>query len=308
MRRSAWVAAVACVSLFLVTAAQAGPVDDWEVEAGMQAGYHDNFFYRGEGQDAPSENLYSLYSMGELRVDPGPGKLSLSYRATAIATTQIEGSDYQDYSLGAGYKLGMTKLKAEYGYTPNRVFAEDGDGVFFDQQRRALEVRQGIISGLWVGGEYVYKRQDFDPVKADRDARVRGLSGTLRIPLGNRVGIRGTVFRETKEATGPEYDWEGRGYAVGLEVNPTRRLNLFLRYKNRDRDYEDAPPTDSNFEREDSTQDYLLNVRWQAGRHWGISVEDFYRDGESTRPDRNYDGNRVTGSFFMVFGGPSEGE
>ena len=104
-----------------------------------------------------------------------------------------------------------------------------------------------------------------------------------------------------KDAVSPDYDWEGQAYGIAFEWNPSDRFSMFARVKRRDRDYFNAPSTDSNFERSDEALLGLLNMRLRVGRSWGLGAKVEYRDATSTRPDRNYDAGQVgVGMFFLL--------
>lgn len=300
-----WMKRMVTVEILAVLACgpvAAGVVEEWSIEVGSMAGHHSNFFYRGEGALAPDEDLYTLYSRGEIELDLGKGKLGSAYDVRGVMTTEIEDSDYQEFDLEAFYKIARTRLTGSYGLSPNKVFSESGEPVYYDQKWTALEVRQTLTAGLWIGAEYEYADWRFDEVESERDASSHSIEGTVRVPLGKHLGLRGSGFREDKEARGPENSWSGQGFSVALEAQPHRRLSVFFRYKKKNRDYEDAPVDDKNFEREDSIQDLVLELRWQVRAHWGFRLEEFHRDGESNREDRNFDANSISGGVFMLIG------
>ncbi len=78
-------------------------------------------------------------------------------------------------------------------------------------------------------------------------------------------------------------------------------MTFFLRYRSRDRQYEDAPPGDRNFQRDDTTEDINFNLRWRVSQRWGVQFRDTYRSGDSTRPDRNFTGNQAEIGAFYSF-------
>ncbi len=316
MKRASFIMALLLSALLSAAPLPADTIEEWEVEVGTTAGHHDNFLYRGEDDDRPAENLYTLYGQAEVDLDGGPGDFLFSLRAAGIGTTEIEGSDYQDYSAGAGYKIKSTRILGEYRRTPGRVFDESGqtsltgppEPIFFDWDSRSGEIRQGLKPGLWIGAEYAYETWKFDLAEADRDATVRGVTGTIRIPIGRRLGVKAAGTTERKDAAAPEHDWDGRGYTLALELSTESRFSLLARYGYRTREYENAPSTESNFGREDELQQYLVSLRVVVGDHWGVIAEDSYRDNESTREDRIYTGNHWSAGFFATWGGPADAE
>jgi hypothetical protein len=282
----------------------------WSVELGTKVTYHDNFFYRSDDDEAgaPSATFYSLYTSGEYLAEVGKGELTFLFDAAGMVTEHISGADRAEGGVGLEYKRKRTRVSGGYDYQPNRLYSESptdvetGDEIFYDLQAAHVQLRQKLTrGGIWVGAKAELQDWSFDPQEDARDADAVKLKGTIRFPLGTKVGLRASYLYETKDADSDEYDWDADGYEVALEINPHERVSLFLRYKDRDRDYEDAPADDNNFEREDSIQDLLLNLRVRLGESWGLQLENFYRDGESTREDRNYDANRTALGFFYSF-------
>lgn len=270
------------------------------LEIGVLVGYHDNFFFRGGGAEAPSDRLLNVYFSAERERRVAGGKLELSVDAGYHDTQEIAGTDYFGLTGGALYKWGRNRASGELFHRPNQVYFDDGDGVFFDQTGVEVGYRRDLRPGLWVGASYEVEQLRFDPVEAARDATGQELAASLRVPLNPRYGLRGTWIREERDADSPRYDLTGDGFALALEARPAERVSVFARYKRRQRGFERAPAESSNFGRRDTVEDVIVNLRWQVGERWGLRAEDFYRRGESTRPDRNYDGNRfLVGAFFL---------
>ncbi len=277
--------------------------EHWSFELGVMLGRHDNYFFRGDGpgSPAPSAGLLIVDFEGEASVDAGRGDLTFLFEAGGLITNDIDGADNGRGGAGIEYSRGGTRYSGTYYMNPNRIFSEDGQGTFFDLSGYEVEVRQKFGRGFWVGAAFESDDWEFDPSESDRDADSREISATLRVPLGGRAGVRATVLTEEKDARSPDHDWSGDGFALALELRPVERVQVFARYKRRERSYDHAPPTDSNFRRDDTIEDMLLNVRVLVGDRWGIRVQDSYRRGESTRADRNYDANQIAAGVFFVF-------
>jgi len=274
---------------------------DWFLELEAMPGYHSNYFFRGEGAPAPDTNLFSFYVLGEKEKKVKKGKVKFVFDVGTIQVLDIDNADYYDINLGGQYKRGNSKWSAEIYARPNQVFEESGAGILFDLTGIELGLRQTLKPGLWVGVEYEFEQHDFDPLADLRDSTVNSLALSLRYPLSDRYGLRGTLSYEAKDADGDRFSNDGPGAALALEGQPSDRVQLFFRYKYRERNFNDAPPGERNFEREDQVQDIVFNITWRFTKHWGLRLEDFYRTGDSTRPDRNYDGNRIYGGVVYRF-------
>lgn len=275
-------------------ASSANDDKDWFVELEAMPGYHDNYFFRGEGAArAPDTTLFSLYALGEKERKTDRGKFTFDFDVGYVFVQDINDADYYDINLGGKYKWKSSRISAEAFARPKQVFEEEGTPVFFDLTGLEVGYRHNLRPGLWVGFEYEYESQDFDRLADLRDADKNTFALSLRYPMSARYGLRGTLFYEAKDAESGEFSNQGPGAALALEGQPSDRVQLFLRYKYRERDFEDAPPDDRNFEREDELQDIVFNITWFFTPHWGWRLENFFRDGSSTRPDRNYDGNRI---------------
>ncbi|MCH7825780.1 MAG: hypothetical protein IH849_13350 [Acidobacteria bacterium] len=274
---------------------------DWLVEVGTLFGYHGNFFFRGEGPSAPGTNLFSVYTHGEREIKASPGKFKVEFDLGAVRTGDIQNGNYFTMLGSLEFKRGPNKLSADLAMLPNRVYEEEGNGVFFDSTETEFEYRRSIAPGLWVRGKYEFKVWRFDPVQADRDSTTHKFSGGIRVPLSERAGLRGTLIYASRGAIDPHNNFGSTGFSVALEAQPTDRVQLFIRYKRRTRHYDEALLADTNFDRNDTIHDLIVNLRWMVGERWGVRVEDFYRNGNSTRLDRNYSGNRLLGGAFVVF-------
>lgn len=271
----------------------------WIWEAGLLGGNHDNFFFRGEGGPKPSSKLLSGYVEGEMERDTGDGELTVSVGGQVVSVLDIDQADYQMADVEVEYKRGRSKVHAGYDLMLNRVFSEEEAAAFFDAQELNLWYRYSLSRRLWLRAGVEFESWDFDPAENDRDADVLKLSLTARFALSDRVGLRFTLLSEDRDANGARNNRTGEGWALAVEGRPRDDVNVFLRFRSRDREYNDAPPGDRNFQRDDTTEDINFNLRWQVTERWGVQLRDTYRSGDSTRPDRNFTGNQAEiGAFY----------
>ena len=288
--------------LALVTCALPLAADDeggWTWEAGLLGGNHDNFFFRGEGGPQPSSDLLTGYLTGEVEKDTGDGEVAFSFSGQAVSVLDIDQADYQAADLAVEYKRGRLKIHGGYDLMLNRVFSEEDDAAFFDAQGVNAWVRYSLTPRVWVRAGAELESWDFDPEEDDRDADVVKLNLTMRFALSDRVGLRLALLSEERDANGPRNNRTGEGWALAVEGQPSDEVTFFLRYRSRDREYDDAPPGDRNFQRDDTTEDINFNLRWRVSERWGVQFRDTYRSGDSTRPDRNFTGNQAEiGAFF----------
>jgi hypothetical protein len=290
------------VGLSLVTRVLPLSADDgagWMWEAGLLGGNHDNFFFRGDGGPQPSSDLLTGYLSGEVEKDTGPGELTVSVGGSAVSVLDIDDADYQLFDVAAEYKRGRAKLHGGYNLILNRLFSEEGEAAFFDAQSVDVWFRYSLSKRLWLRAGAELESWDFDPAEDDRDADVLKLNLTARLALSERIGLRLSLLREERDANAPRNNRTGEGWALAVEGQPSDDVSVFLRYRSRDRQYDDAPLGDRNFQRDDTTEDINFNLRWQVSERWGVQLRDTYRSGDSTRPDRNFTGNQAeVGAFF----------
>lgn len=271
----------------------------WSWEAGLLGGNHDNFFFRGDGGPQPSSNLLTGYLSGEIERDTGPGELGFSLAGQAVSVVDIDDADYQMLDAAVEYKRGRTKIHGGYNLMLNRLFSEEGDAAFFDAQSVDVWFRYSVGPRLWLRAGAELESWDFDPAENDRDADVLKLKLTARFALSDQIGVRLSLLSEERDANGARNNRTGEGWAIAIEGAPREDVSFFLRFRSRDREYDDAPPGDRNFQRDDTTEDINFNLRWQLGERWGLQVRDTYRSGDSTRPDRNFTGNQAeVGAFY----------
>lgn len=277
----------------------------WGLELGAMPGYHDNFFFRGEGAPAPTTSMLTIYGRPEWNLEMPQSRASLYLEGIGVLVQDIEDADYESATVGGDYRLGRFRLSGRYYLRRNQLYFEEGaigdEPVFFDTNGGRARLRYGLTRRSWIGAEVRLEDWSFDPTSADRDADLTRWAAIGRFPLSDRVGIRLAMLFETKNARSGEYNYDGQGYEMRIEAQPTDRLDFMLRLRRRDREYQDAPPDDSNFERDDTIDDLTLSARWQVATDWGVRFENYYRQGDSTRADRNYDGNRVSLGAYWQF-------
>lgn len=286
--------------LSLPSPAAAGD-EPWQGEVGVLYGNHDNFFFRGSGSPAPSSDLLTGYLRLEKTWDTGRGDWTLELGADAVTVSDVDSADYQAYQLGTEYKRGRAKAALGYSALVNRVFSESGEAIFFDQATIDFWWRYSLGERWWIRARYKSEDWDFDPLEDDRDADVGKLSLTARFAATERLGIRVSYLAEDRDAVGPANNRTGDGFELAFEGAPNERTTWFLRFRSRDRDYEDAAPDDRNFDRSDTTDEVNFNLRWRFARRLGLYLRDNYRSGDSTRVDRNYTGNVAEAGIFYSF-------
>ena len=271
----------------------------WMWEVGLLGGNHDNFFFRGVGGPQPSSNLLSGYLAGELEKDTGPGKLTFELGGQAVSVVDIDQADYQRLDAAVEYKRGRAKLHAAYGLMLNRLFSEEGDAAFFDAQSFDFWFRYSLGPRIWLRARSKIESSDFDPAENDRDADTFKLALTVRFALSDRVGLRASLLSEDRDANGARNNRTGEGWALAIEAQPRDDVDLFLRFRSRDRQFDDAAAGDRNFRRDDTVDDINFNLRWRVNERWGLQLRDTHRSGDSTRPDRNFTGNQAEiGAFY----------
>ncbi len=289
----------------VLTPAASRAADDekpWSVELGTRVGYHSNLFF--ERNDTKDDNSLELYGRGAYELDLGPAGLELSLAGNGIFFRDVKDSNYQTGELRARYKQGRTRVAASYSRMQNRLFSEDGNlgnPVFFDVEAAGLELRQGLWPGCWVEAAVEVEQWEFDSSESERDARLTEGEGALRIPVSDGLAFRLGALYVSKNAKADRYDWSGPGAFVAIEARPAKRVDLFVRYKRRLREYDGAAPGDSNFEREDRIDDVVADLRWRVRDRWGVQLRTFYRWGDSTRRDRNYRAGSVSAGFFVSY-------
>ncbi len=289
----------------------------WSAKVGLSPGHNNNFFSRPSDEPRESSDILNIYGVGELERKAGKGKVKAFLRAKAIFVPDIDDADHQRLALGAQYKRGRNRITGEFFNNPDRLaFTEEQDEVEkFDIQGYEIGWRRSLRRGTWVGVTYEAESRDFDEIESQRrsDSDRETLGATARLPLGRRSGLRASLLHESKDASEPDFNWEGEGFSVRLDTRPRKDLALSARYKRRSRDYEDAPEGDSNFMREDTVEDFSVTVRWSlgdrwligkrrlAGERWGVQLDNRYRAKDSTREDRDSSSNQIEAGVYFVF-------
>lgn len=294
--------ALAC----LVALSSAATADDstWQGEIAALAGSHDNFFFRGEGSPAPSSALWTAQLALERVHDTEAGEWTFGLIGSTVSVSDIDAADYQTFEAGAEFKRGPWKAALTYQKLNNRLFSESGEPVFFDETGIEAWLRYSVNRRVWVRFKAETEDLDFEAAEDGRDADADNYSLTVRMGATDEVAFRVSLLREDRVAVSPENNRTGDGFSLAIEGAPRDDLSYFLRFRSRDRDYEDAPAGESNFGRSDTVDDINFNLRWRFTDSLGLIVRDTYRTGDSTRIDRNFTGNSIEAGVFFLFGGP----
>lgn len=301
-RFTATVLALAPIMLPLAATADS-PSRDWEAEVGTALKSYDNFFMTGDAatQRQRSALVSTVYAHGERAFKDGARRWDLEGGVEASFNYDISDADTQLFWVGAQTRFNATRAGIELSYEPNRIYSEDGDGTFFDETALTLSVRHEYSPTLSGELEYERQRDEFGSDEPGKDADVDELSGTLRFVVHPQAAIRLFGMWAEKDARDGARSWSATGFGTALEWSPAERWSVFARARLRDREYDDALPGDSNFQRDDTIFDALVNARFQAGRDWGVGGQLEYRDAESTRLDRNYDALTVSLNAYKQF-------
>lgn len=299
-------AAICCgITWIVLAAAAAADSDDeaWQAEVGVGVTHHDNFFFRRESDTtlAPSATLTRAYVSGEREFDAGRRDWALFGSAAATFVSGVSDADSQELRLGGRTSWGDTRASIEVTYLPNLLYSEEAVGTFYDRSGVALELRHAFRDGVWIAAEFEQTRWEFDQLEQGRDADVPEVTATIRFPLGPDAALRLFGSWAEKDARAPDNSWNSMGYGVAVELTPAARWNVFARVRVREREYRDAPVGDANFGRDDTILDGLINARVRIGERWGLSGQVEYRNGDSTRLDRNYDATMLTLSAYRTF-------
>lgn len=306
---------VFCIVVIWAPLAAMGEEKSWSAEVRVFPGHNNNFFSRGEERTGVGTDLLTVYGEGEIEHEVGKGTVEAFLRAQPIFALDIDDADHQRFTLGTEYKRHRNRISGEVFTNPDRLalFEFQDRAVFYDIQGYEIGVRRILRPGVWVEVEYEAESWDYEEIEDQRDADKESVGATVRFPLARRLGVRASLFQDTKDATAPDLDWDGVGFSVRLDSRPYEELGLSFRYKRSDREYEDAPEDDRNFMREDTIEVFTVGVRWSlgnrwltrnrllAGERWGLQVQDRYRTGDSTRRDRNFSSNLIQAGFYIEF-------
>ncbi len=289
------------LGLAIVVTSPAAAEGDWEGEVGLLFGQHDNFFFRGEGNPAPESDLLTGYVVAERTWKRDASRFALELSGSAVDVSDIPNANYQSYGIAGTYRRGSHRFQLGHSQLLNRLYSESGEAVFFDESAFDLQWRVTLGTRWWVRLRFQTSEWDFDAAENERDSDTDRTSLTARVAVHPKLGLRFGWIDESRTATGPENNREGDGFEVAFEGTPSETLTWFLRFRSRDRDYLDALPDDRNFGRSDTTDEINFNVRWTVTEQLGLYVRDNYRDGSSTRLDRNYTGNVAEVGIFFAF-------
>lgn len=295
---------LALVPILLPSAATAdSPSRDWEAEVGTALKSYDNFFMTGDASTQPQRSalVSTVYAHGERAFKDGARRWDLEGGVEASFNYDISDANTQLFWIGGQTRFNATRAGIELSHEPNRIYSEDGDGTFFDKTALTLSVRHEYSPTLSGELEYERQRDEFGSDEPGKDADVNELSGTLRFVVHPQAAIRLFAMWAEKDARDGARSWSATGFGSALEWSPAERWSVFARARLRDREYDDALPGDSNFERDDTIFDALVNARFQAGKDWGVGGQLEYRDAESSRLDRNYDAVTVSLSAYKQF-------
>lgn len=286
----------------LVGAASAG--GSWTAAASIERGYTDNLQEQPVAREAAWFTGLSAGLSWERRKG---GWMPRTLAATARGRIYEEFRDFDYLELGpeAVFRIGSNDFVARYRFTPRRVLFEEDDGgagVFYTEHAMATGVRrkfgaerrlraQAFVEAAWAGF-----RDEF----SDRDSVTPELSADLRYRVHDWFTPRLGFEVAARDARRDNYDRDAVALVAGFD-SVFRHLTVGLRFKRSWRDYTVGSSRDAqlrqnhNFARNDEIQQLDTWVVLPLPRLRTVAVRGRYkfRDGASTRADRNFDAHEV---------------
>lgn len=262
------------------------PVFDSELRANLFS--FDNFFQAPDGVAQESVTLYRVEGRLSFRSDDAsPFELYARGRFDAYSDDLDEAAAL---GLGLRWEGGPHESDLYVEYETDRPVLDVGDS--FETADQLL------ASGKWawrLGDDWQlsaladWRRQEFEltPGK-DNDflsgggaIRYRGFGYVFSPEIGVELGRR--------DAEDPNEDHDQRDVWIKLRSLPSEGLYLSLRYRVRDRDYDVAEASASNFRRRDERSDWTLAADYRIDERWGVNAYLSYEDADSTKATRVFE-------------------
>lgn len=262
-------------------------VDDRRIRGDLRlnALRFDNFFQAPDGSPQQDVDAWA----GELR-------FAIPFAETLEAYSNLNYTTYDDpLDASQGITAGLRSAGRTHGfdlfgeYLTNRPSGDVGELVEqADIRRVAGEYSYRVTSDWQLSALGDYQQQDFD-ISQGKDNTFVDLGGAIRYRgFGSAFSPEiGATFGD-RDAEDPDEDHEQRDLFLKIRSAPSDWAYLSFRYRHRTRDYSIADPFASNFEREDTRQQWVATADLRTGSVLTWNLYYSYEDAESTRVNREF--------------------
>ena len=270
--------------------------DRLELRLHLERATHDNYFRLPEGEEGDDTTvdraqLRLLWSV----VADGPYRLFLegqetSYEDLPSARALLGGFrfDGERHFVEVQAELAANRAATDVEDDPDPADVERFDGAYDVRLSKSWQVG---TSGRLEQRTHDAPGRDSELLDLDAGLRWRGW-GSVFSPEVGLARARKTADRDNEEYT-------QRDLFARVRSRPIDRLYLSLRYRYREREYDVASPTASNFGREDERDEWTLRADVTAAAFAILNLEYVWMDGESSRADKSFESSEL--SFGVTF-------
>ena len=245
----------------------------------------DNFFQAPDGSPQQDVDAWA----GELRF-AAPFAETLEGYANLNYTTYDDPLEASQGVTAGLRSAGRTQGFDLFGeYLTNRPSGDVGELVEqADIRRVAGEYSYRVTRDWQLSALGDWQQQDFDLSQGKDNTfvdfggaiRYRGFGSAFSPEIGATFGDR--------DAEDPDENHEQRDLFLKIRSAPSDWAYLSFRYRHRNRDYSIADPFASNFEREDTRQQWVATADLRTGSVLTWNLYYSYEDAESTRANREF--------------------
>jgi hypothetical protein len=239
------------------------------------------------------------------------GRINLARRLTlfprlAFAINrnfEYPSAGYPELLAGASLKYRGHAVSLEWtGRSSRLLYISSRLGeVVYDSRSLELTYKGRLLSRLVVRLEYGRLSEDYLEPANGRTMTGRAMGVRLGYDVAAAVGLEAGFDLTRETATDMDYSLEKSEPWGGVRLVLRSGLELYARYKISVKEYTTNRMGDRNFSRRDTYHNLLVELRVPVRRSVVLVVKNFHRRGLSTRPNRDFANNELTGTLSFIF-------
>jgi hypothetical protein len=269
-------------------------VDGFRSEIRLQGFHFGNFFQATDSALEEDVRASGLEYRGAWRPQNSP--TDFYGHASYLNYSGLDRKDSYAARLGLAHFGRVHEFNAFADRAENRASFDVGDTTALANVTTFAANYGFRITPDWqLGAEGIHERQRFN-IATGRENEYNAFGGSVRYRgFGRMFSPEVGFLRGNRDVRDERESYDEKTWYARAIMNPTSRVYMSVRYRDRTRDYRVTDPSAGNFGRSDDRGQWTVNLVYQFTDRVGASLYYSQEDVISTRAGRDFDTD-----FFVV--------